>query len=102
MLAFTGLWMAGSSPEMTIEGSPNWLFLLVAVEQRLDLLWVDIEGRDLGALYLQEPADPAVALAPAAVHRLGQLFESQVRKPHRHPDLTPEPDRERDVLVEEA
>src|SRR6266851_9794338 len=78
------------------------LFRLVAVEHRLDLLRVDIEERDLGALDLQEPADAAVTLAPAAVHRLGQLFESEVGEPHRHPDLAPEPDRERDILVEEA
>jgi hypothetical protein len=44
-------------------------------------------------------ADGAVAGTPAAVHRFGQFLIGHVGEPHRHPNLTPEPDREPDVFV---
>jgi hypothetical protein len=47
------------------------LFLLVGLADRGDALGVGGEGRDAGALDLQQLADGAVAGAPAAVHRFG-------------------------------
>src|SRR5579884_3146923 len=68
------------------------LFLLVGLQYGGDALGVGGQRRDAGALLLQQHADRAVALAPAAVHRLGQLFEGEIGETHRHADLAAETD----------
>src|SRR5207245_6695336 len=78
------------------------LLLLVGVEDRGDALGIGGEGRDAGALDLQQLADGAVAGAPAAVHRFGQFLIDQIREAHRHADLAPDIDREPDILVPQA
>src|SRR5581483_2970097 len=93
---------SGRSLSRTIASGGATAGSLVGVEHRLDFGGIDVERRDAGAFDLEQPADAAVALAPAAVHRLGQLLEREVGEAHRHRHLPAEPDRERDVLVQQA
>src|SRR5580704_1912402 len=88
-----------SRSAMPVIASPS--FLRVAGNDRVDPVDIDLRLLDTRALDLEQHADPTVARAPAAGHRLGQLFQGHVGEAHRHADFLAETDRERHVLMQQ-
>src|SRR5262245_6913369 len=74
---------------------------LVGVEHLLERRRRDLDVHARPFL-LQQHRDPRVAIAPAAVERLGHLLERHVGHAHRDLVLPAERDGERDVLVGQA
>src|SRR5712671_2441627 len=72
----------------------------VALEYFLDTFGIDTD-LDPGALLLDDHRRARVAVPPAAVQRLGELGERQIRDPHRHVEVAAELGGETPVLVGE-
>src|SRR5437660_1088425 len=95
---------SGYEPNASAPSSPRFgstLARRVAFQRFLDTFRFDAD-LDPGALLLQDHRRARVAVAPAAVQRLGELGERQIGDPHRHIEVAAELGGEAHVLVGET